>query len=315
MKTILRDFAERRHRTSRHPAVNVPASREAPTRLVITRISSREDFQEHTARINEEVLDPRKQERELSQSGSPFRTRGFCFVCGQWTEFLSSWDYAYKVDGHLQVNWREHLLCPLCHLNNRRRASIHLFAEIVHPAEWSYIYVTEQWSPLYRHLRKCFPYVQGSEYLGDAVPIGQNNSAGIRNEDLTSLSFPDQSFDAILSFEVLEHIPDYYRAFAECARTLKSAGRMLFSVPFDAGAAHNRIRARVCADGQIEHLLPPEYHGDPIGSKGCLCFQHFGWEMLQQMSEAGFSSVSALCYYSREYGYLGGEQIQFLAEK
>jgi hypothetical protein len=33
------------------------------------------------------------------------------------------------------------------------------------------------------------------------------------------------------------------------------------------------------------------------------------------MSEAGFSSVSALCYYSRGYAYLGDEQIQFLAEK
>jgi hypothetical protein len=315
MKTILRNFAERMHRTSRRPADNVPAVREAPAKLVITRISSREDFQEHTARFNAETLNRRKQENELSQPGSHFRTPGFCFVCGQWTEFLSSWDYAYKVDGHMHVNWREHLLCPLCHLNNRRRASIHLLTEIVHPTKRSYIYATEQWSPLYRHLRKCFPFVEGSEYFGDAVPIGQSNSAGIRNEDLTSLSFPDESFDVILTFEVLEHIPDYGRAIAECARTLRPGGRMLFSVPFDAGAAHNRIRTRVRAGGQIEHLLPPEYHGDPKGSKGSLCFQHFGWEMLQQMREAGFSSVSALCYYSREYGYLGGEQIQFLAEK
>ncbi len=315
MKTILRNFAERMHRTSRRPAVNVPASREEPTKLVITRISSREDFQEHTTRINEETLNRRKQERALSQRGSPFRTPGFCFACGQWTEFLSSWDYARKVDDHLHVNWREHLLCPRCHLNNRRRASIHLLTEIVRPTKRSSIYATEQWSPLYRHLQKCFPCVEGSEYLGDAVPIGQNNSAGIRNEDLTSLSFHDESFDTILSFEVLEHIPDYRRAFAECARTLKPAGKMLFSVPFDASAAHNRIRAKLRADGTIEHLLPPEYHGHPKNSKGSLCFQQFGWEMLQQMSEAGFSSVSALCYYSREYGYLGGEQIQFLAEK
>jgi len=315
VKTILRNFAERIHRTPRCAAGNVRGSRGAPAKLVITRISSREGFQEHTTRINEETLDWRKQERELSQPGFPFRTLGFCFVCRQWTEFLSSCDYAHKIDGHLHVNWREHLLCPLCHLNNRRRASIHLLTEIVHPTKRSYIYATEQWSPLYRHLRKCFPFVKGSEYLGDAVPIGQNNSAGIRNEDLTSLSFHDESFDAILSFEVLEHIPDYRRAFAECARTLKPAGKMLFSVPFDAGAAHNRIRARVRADGTIEHLLPPEYHGHPKDPEGSLCFQHFGWEMLQQMSEAGFSSVSALCYYSREYGYLGGEQIQFLAEK
>jgi Methyltransferase domain len=315
MKSTLRGFAEWVHPTSCAAATNMQEPCKVPAELVIPRISNREDCQNHTGRIDAETLDRRERERELSQPGCPFLTPGFCFVCGQWTEFLSSWDYAYEVDGYLQVNWREHLLCPVCHLNNRRRASIHLLTEIVHPTKRSRIYATEQWSPLYRHLRECFRYVEGSEYLGDAVPTGQNNSAGIRNEDLTRLSFQDESFDVILCFEVLEHIPDYRRAFAECARILKPAGKMLFSVPFDTTATHNRIRARIRADGTIEHLLPSEYHGHPKNSKGSLCFQHFGWEMLQQMHEAGFSSVSALCYYSREYAYLGGEQIQFLAEK
>jgi hypothetical protein len=316
MKRILRSFADRMmHPRSCCAATNVPASRKAPAELVVTRISSQEDFQEHTARISAKTLDRRRRERELSQPGCDFLTLGFCFVCGQWTKFLSSWKYAYEVDGHLQVNWREHLLCPLCHLNNRRRASIHLLTDIVHATKRSHIYATEQWSPLYRHLRKCFPLLEGSEYLGEAVPIGYINSAGTRNEDLTRLSFRDETFDAILGFEVLEHIPDYCRAFAECARILKPSGKMLFSVPFDTRAARNRIRARVRTDGTIEHLLPPEYHGHPKKSTGSLCFQHFGWEMLQQMTEVGFSSVSVLCYYSRDYGYLGGEQIQFLAEK
>ena len=37
--------------------------------------------------------------------------------------------------------------------------------------------------------------------------------------------------------------------------------------------------------------------------------------MFEQVRLAGFSTVAALCYYSRDFGYLGGEQIQFLAEK
>jgi hypothetical protein len=37
--------------------------------------------------------------------------------------------------------------------------------------------------------------------------------------------------------------------------------------------------------------------------------------MLEEMKQAGFSTVSALSYYSLEYGYLGDNQIQFLAEK
>jgi hypothetical protein len=106
VKACFRSFAERMRARPRRAAASVGALREAPAKLVVRRISSREDFQEHIPRINAEPLDRRKQERELSQPGSRFRTPGFCFVCGQWTEFLSSWKYAYEVDGHLQVNWR-----------------------------------------------------------------------------------------------------------------------------------------------------------------------------------------------------------------
>jgi hypothetical protein len=37
-------------------------------------------------------------------------------------------------------------------------------------------------------------------------------------------------------------------------------------------------------------------------------------EMFEEMKQVGFSSVSALSYYSLGYGYLGDKQIQFLAE-
>ena len=213
------------------------------------------------------------------------------------------------------MNWREHLQCPRCHLNNRMRASIHLFLETIAPTPEFRIYATEQSSPLYLYLRKRFPFLQGSEFVQDTALMSENSAKRLQHEDLTRLSFSTESFDAILSFDVLEHIPDYRRAFAECARTLKSSGKMLFSVPFDANSARNQIRAKLRKDGTIEHLLPPEYHDDPRNPEGCLCFQHFGWEMLEEMKQAGFSAVSALSYYSREYGYLGDKQIQFLAEK
>lgn len=179
----------------------------------------------------------------------------------------------------------------------------------------SRIYLTEQSSALFRCVRKGFPFAIGSEHLGETIPLGQTNSAGIRNEDLTRLTFPAESVDAVMSFDVFEHIPDYERAFTECGRILKPRGKMLFGVPFDTSSSRNRIRARMHSDGTIEHLASPEYHYDPLQPEGCLCFQHFGWEMLEQLKQAGFSTVSALCYYSRDYGYLGGEQIQFIAEK
>jgi hypothetical protein len=288
---------------------------EMPAPLVITRIRSQPEFQKHQAQINAELAARQEAERELAQPFPSFTTSGICFVCQKRTQFLSSWERAFSVGGHLEMNWREHMQCPRCRLNNRKRACIHLLMKIIAPTRESRIYATEQSSPLFIYLRKCFPFLQGSEFMQDSALVGENNSNKLRHEDLTQLSFPTHSFDVILSFDVLEHIPDYRSAFAECARTLKPAGKMLFSVPFDASSVRNQIRAQLRKDGTIDYLMPPEYHDDPRNPEGCLCFQHFAWEMLEEMKQVGFSSVWALSYYSQEYGYLGDKQIQFLAEK
>jgi hypothetical protein len=315
VKELLRRFSKRARSPLRNEAAGSSGLVEIPAPLVITRIRSHREFREYRAQINAELAARQKAERELAQPYPSFTTSGFCFVCQKRSHFLSSWELAFNTGGHLEVNWREHMQCRRCRLNNRIRASIHLLMDIIAPTSESRIYATEQSSPLFSYLHKCFPFLQGSEFVQDAALMSENNSKKLRHEDLTRLSFASHSFDAILSFDVLEHIPNYRSAFTECARTLKPAGKMLFSVPFDANSVRNRIRAQLRKDGTIEHLLPPEYHDDPRNPEGCLCFQHFGWEMLEEMKQAGFSSVSALSYYSLEYGYLGDNQIQFLAEK
>ena len=68
-------------------------------------------------------------------------------------------------------------------------------------------------------------------------------------------------------------------------------------------------------NGRIEYLQPSEYHGNPVNEQGSLCFYHFAWDMLDTLREIGFTDVAALIYWSREFGYLGGEQIVFLASK
>lgn len=45
------------------------------------------------------------------------------------------------------------------------------------------------------------------------------------------LPFKDNSFDLVVAWDVMEHIPDDRRAFAEVTRVLKSGGHFLFSVP------------------------------------------------------------------------------------
>jgi hypothetical protein len=83
----------------------------------------------------------------------------------------------------------------------------------------------------------------------------------------------------------------------------------MLSVPFRSRRAENIVRARLAENGEPVHLLPPEYHGDPIRKDGCLAFYHFGWQLLEEMRDAGFEDVRAVYYWSRDLGYLGADQM------
>ncbi|MEW6416598.1 MAG: methyltransferase domain-containing protein [Nitrospirota bacterium] len=82
--------------------------------------------------------------------------------------------------------------------------------ETIAPAR---IYISEQVTPLYKWFIYNYLNVTGSEYLGEEIPFGKKNIKGIRNEDITELSFSDNQFDFVFSFDVFEHIPDFQKAF------------------------------------------------------------------------------------------------------
>jgi SAM-dependent methyltransferase len=157
--------------------------------------------------------------------------------------------------------------------------------------------------------------LQGSEYFGPDHEPGALVD-GIRHEDVMNLSFEDNSFDFVLSFDVLEHVPFPDKAFMEIYRVLDEKGVFIFSVPFSSDSKFDVIRASLQNDGSIEHQLPAEYHGNPVDPEGgALCFRYFGWQMLEELRQIGFAKVRALAFWSEIQGYLGKEQFLFLAEK
>ena len=243
-----------------------------------------------------------------------FKLNGYCYVCGCFSDFSVNHSHSNNDNG-LNPNWRESLRCSHCGLNNRKRAALHIFLKECSPSFESKIYLTEQVSPIYKYLTKKFPSTYGSEYLGDKIPYGTKTDKGIFNESLTSLTYEDNDLDFVLSFDVLEHVPDYIKAFEECFRVLKPKGKLFFSVPFLMNSQLNIIRAKVDDEGNITHIKPAQYHGDPVNKKGILCFQDFGWQMLDQMRKIGFINVKAIIYRSRFYGYLGSDHTIFVAQK
>ena len=109
---------------------------------------------------------------------------------------------------------------------------------------------------------------------------------GVRHEDLTRLTYPDASFDLILTSETLEHVPDLAAALAEIHRVLIPGGRHLFTVPLLPGIATTFPRARLIDDGSIITLAPPIHH--PGGDTGWPVFTEFGADLPALLQRAGF---------------------------
>jgi SAM-dependent methyltransferase len=53
-----------------------------------------------------------------------------------------------------------------------------------------------------------------------------------RHDDIEALGFPDDSFNAVVCWSVLEHVPDPARAIAELRRVLRPGGLIWVQVPF-----------------------------------------------------------------------------------
>jgi SAM-dependent methyltransferase len=298
------------------PAIPAPSASPTPDGVQVARVSSLGEYRAYRGALSRDMEERARLEASLvPREEAPFVVPGHCAGCRTDVDFQVGFAYSPPGSNGCRVpNWREHLTCP-CGLNCRTRAAVDVMTGVLQVRDDDAIYVMEQTTPLFRWLAARHPGVVGSEYLGDRVGLGRSWRS-LRNEDATRLTFADSTYDVILSFDVFEHMPDYRRAFEECWRCLKSGGRLLLTVPFVASRETTLVRARVGPSGIVEHLLPPEYHGDPVNPDGgILCFRHFGWDMLEELRQAGFETAEALLVWSLRFGYLGGEQLLFLARK
>lgn len=72
------------------------------------------------------------------------------------------------------------------------------------------------------------------------VPLERASKRGkivAQQEDATSLSFPDASFDRVIATHVLEHLPNPHRVLREWIRVLKPGGTLSVVLPCDPGLA------------------------------------------------------------------------------
>lgn len=199
---------------------------------------------------------------------------GYCPACDNEVVFVA------------RNTWfRDHYLCSSCGSIPRERALM-LVIDTYFP-NWRNLIVHES-SPCNRGASKrlaqeCFHYVP-SQYFPDREP--GTNVNGVRCENLEALAFDDESIDLHVTQDVLEHIPHPSRAFREIARTLRPGGAHIFTVPLVNKNAPSRVRARISDNGQVFHLEPPVYHGNPISDEGSLVTVDWGFDIGRHIFEA-----------------------------
>jgi SAM-dependent methyltransferase len=277
------------------------ATCDPPLNLLRLSFEAVEEFREYTGRNRNMLTHIWRWQESLGNTPEPIAMPGICDLCERPTTYSAVPHPQENADPPaFRTEWWDSTRCG-CGMSNRDRAALRVFHDGYETGHQ--IFHVGYHSLFRKWLSRHFPNVMASQYEEGRRPGEIAN--GVRYEDLTRLSFRKPRFNAIVCMEILEHIPDYKAALREMARTLLPSGRAIITVPWLGRDTYEHlIRAEMTATGEIRHLLPPEYHGDPAKEERILSFRSFGWKLLEDIREAGFSSARGEFLFGPVHGYM-----------
>ncbi len=217
--------------------------------------------------------------------------RGHCPICECATVFEArdAW-------------FRDHLICMSCPGGSipRERALMQVVRELV--PDWKHRRIHES-SPVPRGAsivlrRECPGYV--ATYYWPDVPLGAMRD-GHRCETLEAQTFADESFDLVVSQDVMEHVFHPDLAYREIWRTLKPGGLYIHTTPIYKDRVTSERRASL-TNGRIVYHAPPEYHGNPVDAQGALVTFHYGYDIADLIAEWTSFDVEIRRYHQRSAG-------------
>jgi ubiquinone/menaquinone biosynthesis C-methylase UbiE len=128
--------------------------------------------------------------------------------------------------------------------------------------------------------RIIFDLLAPEEYLGiDLDPrmirrarkrAGKLPNARFVEGDVSSLELPDGSFDLVVNFAMLHHVPDWRSALAEIHRILKVGGEFLFEdLPAETWERGLGIPSSKIADHPYDRMFRKHEFVDELATLGC----------------------------------------------
>lgn len=210
---------------------------------------------------------------------------GRCTVCGRLTIFFCL----------EQGSFRNTMICLFCRSASRNRHVAKAILGIVDSGATSIADLTAKGAAAIYNAATddCFSRVLGespgyfsSSYREGLAP-GSEISPRTTCQNIEALTFPDNSFDFVITEDVFEHVRHYGKGFREIYRVLRPGGYHVFTVPFYFDQP-TLIRVDTTGDKDV-HLFPPEYHGDPLRGT-ILAYRTFGIDLFAQLDEIGFET-------------------------
>jgi GT2 family glycosyltransferase/2-polyprenyl-3-methyl-5-hydroxy-6-metoxy-1,4-benzoquinol methylase len=123
--------------------------------------------------------------------------------------------------------------------------------------------------------------------------LGKVLGPNITNQNLEALTFSDNSFDIVVSSDVMEHVRLDLRAHQEIQRVLKPGGLYLFTVPHFRDRRETFYRVAVVdPDDPVKDifLTQKEYHGDANSKEGrALSYRSYGTDLDETLQRLGFA--------------------------
>jgi len=125
-------------------------------------------------------------------------------------------------------------------------------------------------------------------------PFGSliDGKPNVTNQNLERLTFPDASFDVVMTSDVMEHVRLDHLAHREIRRVLRPGGVYIFTVPHSR-AMHETLKRVVIHDpadpSKDEYVLEKEYHGDANDEdNAALSYRVYGTELDETLQSLGF---------------------------
>jgi SAM-dependent methyltransferase len=215
-----------------------------------------------------------------------FCNPGFCHCCRTDTTFIALRDWL-----------RDFYICQACGSTPRQR-HVQYVLDTRFPG-WETRELHES-SPSSDYIARHSQRYHSSQYLPGVAP--GDTVDDVRCETVEALTFADESLDLFVTQDVLEHVFHPAVAIREIHRVLRPGGAHVFTAPKHKGLIATVQRASLRPDGTIDHPLPAEYHGNPVGDGRALVTYDYGYDFELLLSQWSGASVEVVHTLDRSLG-------------